>query len=147
MRVGTRVRPAARHSARFLRAMRASVGCSSTPTTARKGYVGREQQSAAHACAEIDERVGVDGRDGPAAPPAHQNALKDRGRNGVVGRDVAIVPVPGVKMTAGDQSAGTHAKLQVEGMADEPVFHRQTRQKTRLCGCFFSCSWRALAHA
>jgi hypothetical protein len=39
-----------------------------------------------------------------------------------------IVPVPGVEMAAGDQSTGAHSKFQVERMADQPVFDRQTRQ-------------------
>ena len=37
IRVDARLRPAARQKARFLRAMRAKVGCSSTPSTARNG--------------------------------------------------------------------------------------------------------------
>ena len=112
-----------------------------------KGKRGREQQCAAHACAEIDERIGIDGRDGPAAAPAHQNALKNRRRNGVVGCNVAIVPVAGIQMAAGDQPTGAHAKLQVEGMADQAVFHRQTGQEPRLCDAFSGFLWRTLTHA
>jgi len=54
--------------------------------------------------------------------------MKDRRRNRIVGRDVPVVPMPGVEMAAGDEPTGAHAKFQVEGMADQPIFHRQTRQ-------------------
>jgi hypothetical protein len=60
---------------------------------------------------------------------------------------VPVVPVPGVEMAAGDEPAGPHAKLQVEGVANQPVFHRQSRQKPRLCFLSFNLAWRANAHA
>ena len=83
-----------------------------------KGILGGQQQSAAHACAEIDKRVRIDRRDGPALPPAHQNSLKDRRRNRVVSRYMPVVPVPGVEMAAGDQPTGAYAKFQIEWVAD-----------------------------
>ena len=112
-----------------------------------KGIRGSKQQSAAHAGAEIDKCVRVNIRDGSALPPAYQDSFKDRGRNCVVGRDVPVVPVPGVEMAAGNQSACADAKLQVEGVADQAIFNRQTRQKPWLCGLSFSLAWRANAHA
>jgi hypothetical protein len=60
---------------------------------------------------------------------------------------VAVVPVPGVEMAAGDEPTGAHAKLQIEGVANQPIFYRQSWQKPRLCGLSFSLAWRANAHA
>jgi hypothetical protein len=34
---------------------------------------------------------------------------------------VAIMAVTGGEMTAGDEAAGAHAELEIEGMADEAI--------------------------
>jgi len=60
---------------------------------------------------------------------------------------MTVVPVSGVEMTAGDQPTGAYAKLQIEGVANQPILCRQTRQKARLCALSFSLAWRANTHA
>jgi hypothetical protein len=117
------------------------------PHDGAKGIRCGQQQSAAHACAEIDKCVCVDWCNGPALPPTHQDSFKDRRRNRIVGRHVPIVPVPRMEMAAGDQPTGAHAKFQIEGVADQAIFDRQTRQEPRLCGLSLSLTWRANAHA
>jgi len=91
-----------------------------------------QQHGAAHTGAEVHECVCVNGGDGTAAAPANNDVLKDRGRDGVIGRDMAVVTMAGGEMTPGNQSAGAHAKLEIEGMADEAVADREPLQQARL---------------
>ena len=91
-----------------------------------------QQHGAAHACAQIDKCISIDRRHRAASPPAHDDALKYRWRDGVISRHVPVVPVAGGEVTPRNQAAGPHSKLQVEGMPDEPIFYRQPRQERGL---------------
>ena len=102
-----------------------------------KGIIGGEQHGAAHAGAEIDEGVFVDGRERAASAPAHDHALKNRGRDRVVGRYVAVVAMPRAEMTSRNQAAGAHAEFQVEWMADQAIFFRQPGQAATARRSFF----------
>jgi hypothetical protein len=111
-----------------------------------KGIGAGEQHGSPHARTKIDERIRVDGRERTASPPAHDDALKHGRRDGIVGRDMAVVPVACAKVPAGNQATCPHAKFQVERMADQAVFCREPRQETRVCSPCFSFAWRANAH-
>lgn len=101
-----------------------------------KGMLGCEQHGAAHAGAKIDKRVFVDGGDRAATPPTHDETLKNRRSHCVIGRNVAVVAMPGGEMTPCDQSAGAHAEFEVEGMADQAVFFGQSGQAVSARGGF-----------
>jgi hypothetical protein len=68
-----------------------------------------EEHCAAHAGAEIDERVFVDGSERAAAAPAYDHSLKNRRSDGVIGRYMAVVAVSGSEMTPCDKAAGAYA--------------------------------------
>ena len=112
-----------------------------------KRIIGGEEHCASHAGAEIDECVRVDRREGPASAPTHEDALKDGGRDRVVGRDVPIVTVARAKVAPRNQAAGAHAKLQVEGVANQSIFLRQPGQAgvLRYARFRFHFAWRAHA--
>ncbi len=93
-----------------------------------EGIIGSEQHCTAHAGAEINKCVFIDGRERAAAPPAHNETLKNRRSNGVIGRYVAVVAVPGAEMASCDEAACAHSKFEVEWMADEAVFFGQAGQ-------------------
>jgi hypothetical protein len=111
-----------------------------------KGIGAGEQHGSSHARTKIDERIRVDGRERTASPPAHNDALKHGRRDGIVGRDMAVVPVAGAKVPAGNQTTCPHAKFQVERMADQAVFCCKPRQNARHRYFRFSIDWRANAH-
>lgn len=90
-----------------------------------------EEHGAAHPGAKIDEGVRVDGREGMAATPANDHGLEDGGSDGVVGGRMAIVAMAGAKMAAGDEAAGAHAVLEVEGMAEKALGDAEAGEKTR----------------
>jgi hypothetical protein len=117
------------------------------PNHAAKGVGGCEEHGAAHACAEIDKCVLVDGRERPASPPTNENALKDRGSDCVVGGDMAIVTASGAEVAPGNKAARTNSKLQVEWMPNQAILDRQARQEMRLGSLSFFPIWRTNAHA
>ena len=69
-------------------------GMKFNPYRGAEAVFGGEKHGAPHARAKIDEGVFVQRRDGPAAPPVHDDGMKHRRRNGIVGRNVTVVPVP-----------------------------------------------------
>ena len=93
-----------------------------------KRIVGSEEHRTPHAGAEIDESVGVNRREGLASTPMHDDALKDGGRDRVVSRYVPVVTMARAKVASRNQAAGAHAKLQVEGVADQSIFLCQPGQ-------------------
>ena len=93
-----------------------------------KRISGGQQHRATHAGAEIDKRVRIDRRERAALAPANDHPLKDGGRDGVVGRYVAVVAVAGAEMPPRNQTTGAHAEFEVEGVADQAVFCGQPGQ-------------------
>lgn len=89
-----------------------------------KWVFGSQQHSTSHSGSQIDEGELIDRRDRTASPPARQDGLEDRWRDGIVGRCVLIVPVAALQMSAGNQPAGSHTKLQVKWMPDQPILDR-----------------------
>jgi hypothetical protein len=87
-----------------------------------KRIIGSEEHCASHPGAEIDECIRVDGREGLASAPMHEDALKDGGRDRVVSRYVPVVTVARAKVAPRNQAAGAYAKLQVEGVANQSIF-------------------------
>ncbi len=122
-------------------------GMEFNPNHAAKGVGGCKEHGAAHACAEIDKCVLVDGRERPASAPAHEDALKDRGSDCVIGRYVAIVTASGAEVAPGNKAARTNSKLQVEWMPNQAILDRQARQEMRLGSLSFFPFWRTNAHA
>lgn len=116
---------------------------------AAKWISGGQQHGPAHARAEIDKGVRVDRRERAALAPADDDSLKDGWRDCVVGRHVAVVAVAGAEVAACNEAAGAHAKLQVEGMADQTIFFGQPGQAASAGGGLlrFQLAWRANAHA
>ncbi len=104
-----------------------------------KGIVGGKQHGAAHASAEINKGVFVDGRERAAAAPTHDEALKNRRSYGVIGRYVAVITVPRAEVTSCDKAACAHPKFKVEWMADQAVFFRKSGQTSSARGVFFLC--------
>ena len=118
--IGARARPAARQTVRFLRAIRASVGLSSTPTTSRNGNSRRQQHRPPHPRAHIDKAEFLNRPARPAPPPTAQQRLEDRRRNAIVSRRMAVMRVPALQVPSGNQPAGPHAELFVEGWRVNP---------------------------
>jgi len=98
-----------------------------------KGIIRGEQHGAPHAGAQIDEGVSVDRSEWLASTPTDDDALKDGGRDCVVGRDMPVVTMARAEVPPGNQAAGAHAKLQVEGVADQSIFLHEPRQAAFAC--------------
>ena len=126
--MGTRVRPLERQESKISARDARQRGMQFYTDYGAKGIIGSEQHGAAHASAEIDEGIFIDGLERSAAAPAHDEALKNRRSNGVIGRYVAVVSVPRAEMTSGDKAACSHSKFEVEWMADQAVFFSQAGQ-------------------
>jgi len=95
-----------------------------------EGELRGQQKSAAHARAEIDEGGRFHRGGGSGFAPALDERAKHGRGHAVVSRGVAVVAMAAFEVPAGDQSAGPHAKLGVEGMGSETVFDGEAGEKT-----------------
>ena len=102
-----------------------------------KRHLRGQQQCAAHAGADINEGELVQIGGGLAALPALQQGLKDRGRDAIIGRGVAVVAVAAFEVAACHQPAGAHAVLEVEWVAGEAVGNGQAGEQSPRCGLVF----------
>ncbi len=88
--------------------------------------LGSEQDGASHPGSHINKRILVQRSQRSAPAPLHNHGLEDRRRNTVIGRNVPVVPMACPKIPASNKTAGAHSEFQIEWMADEPVFDRQS---------------------
>jgi len=91
---------------------------------------GGEQESASHACAEVDEGgVGERGC-GCGFLPTFDQGMKYGGGHAVIGGGMAVVWMAGFEMATGDEAAGLDAELRVEWMRSISVFDGEARKQT-----------------
>jgi len=89
-----------------------------------------QQHRASHPRTQIYKRRLPHRRCWPALAPTPHQRLQHRRRHPVVSRCVPVMPVPALQVPARNQSAGIHAKFNIERVPRETILHRKPRQQS-----------------